>query len=132
MNILAVDDEYFSLELMKSALGEVAAGANLFPCLDVQSALQVAKETRIDVAFLDIHMPEMTGVELARELKGINPKVNKPTVRFLHTWRRKLIVFITTMDHDQHIISFTSSLNNLIVNINVFKRCRTCMNSRRN
>ena len=76
MNILAVDDEYFSLELMKSALGEVAAGANLFPCLDVQSALQVAKETRIDVAFLDIHMPEMTGVELARELKDINPKVN--------------------------------------------------------
>ena len=76
MNILAVDDEYFSLELMKSALGEVAAGANLFPCSDVQNALRVARETRIDVAFLDIHMPEMTGVELARELKALNPKVN--------------------------------------------------------
>ena len=76
MNILAVDDEYFSLELLKSALGEVAAGANLHPCQDVRSALQVARETRIDVAFLDIHMPEMTGVELAVELKNLNPKVN--------------------------------------------------------
>ena len=76
MNILAVDDEYFALELIKSALGEVAAGARLFACQDVRSALQIAAETRIDVAFLDIHMPEMTGVELARELKGLNPKIN--------------------------------------------------------
>lgn len=76
MNILAVDDEYFALELMKSALSEVAPGASLIPCRDVQSALQAARENRIDVAFLDIHMPEMSGVELARRLKSLNPKVN--------------------------------------------------------
>ena len=76
MNILAVDDEYFALELLKSALGEVAAGASLFPCQDVQGALQTAREHRIDVAFLDIHMPEMSGVELARRLKSLHPRVN--------------------------------------------------------
>ena len=76
MNILAVDDEYFALELMKSALSEVAAGANVFPCRDGASALEVARGQRIDVAFLDIHMPEMSGIELARELKMINPKIN--------------------------------------------------------
>ena len=76
MNILAVDDEYFALELMKSALDEVASGANVYPCRDVESALDVARGQRIDVAFLDIHMPGMNGVELARELKLINPKVN--------------------------------------------------------
>ena len=76
MNILAVDDEYFALELMKSALDEVSSGAAVYPCRDVVSALNVAKEKNIDVAFLDIHMPGMSGVELARELKMINPKIN--------------------------------------------------------
>lgn len=76
MNILAVDDEYYALELMKHALEQVAGCAAVYPCRDVKSALQTATENRIDVAFLDIHMPEKNGVELARELKLLNPKVN--------------------------------------------------------
>ena len=76
MNILAVDDEYYALELMKHSLEEVAGGSTVYLCRDVRSALQTATENKIDVAFLDIHMPEMNGVELARELKLLNPKVN--------------------------------------------------------
>ena len=76
MKILVVDDEYFALELIKRALSEVASGATIYPCDSVRSALAVANEQRIDVAFLDIHMPEMSGVELARELKRIHPKIN--------------------------------------------------------
>ncbi len=76
MNILAVDDEYYALELMKHALEEVAGGSTVFLCRDVRSALQTAAQTKIDVAFLDIHMPEKNGVELARELKAIHPKIN--------------------------------------------------------
>ena len=76
MNIIAVDDEYYALELMKHALEEVAGGATVYLCRDVRSALQTASKIKIDVAFLDIHMPEMNGVELARELKRYNPKVN--------------------------------------------------------
>ena len=76
MNILAVDDEYYALELLKHSLEEVASGATVYLCRDVRSALSTAQEQKIDVAFLDIHMPEMSGIELARELKMINPKVN--------------------------------------------------------
>ena len=76
MNILAVDDEYYALELMKHALEEVAGGATVYLCRDVRSALQTATENKIDVAFLDIHMPEMNGIELAGKLKQLNPKVN--------------------------------------------------------
>ena len=76
MNILAVDDEYYALELLKSALKEVASGATVYACRDVHSALQTAREQKIDVAFLDIHMPEKNGVELARELKMLHPKIN--------------------------------------------------------
>ena len=76
MKILAVDDEYYALELLKRTLDEVAPGATVYPCADVHSALKVARETVIDVAFLDIHMPEMNGVELAKALKEIHPKIN--------------------------------------------------------
>ena len=76
MNILAVDDEYFALELIKNALEEVAAGAVVYCCRDAYGAINTAKEQKIDVAFIDIHMPGMSGIELARELKLINPKIN--------------------------------------------------------
>jgi two-component SAPR family response regulator len=76
MNILAIDDEYYALELMRSALEEVAGGSTVYLCRDVRSALDTAAQTKIDVAFLDIHMPEKNGIELALELKKLNPKVN--------------------------------------------------------
>ncbi len=76
MKILAVDDEYFALELMKRALEEVAVGATVYLCRDARSALDVARANTIDVAFCDIHMPELSGIELAHELKKLNPKVN--------------------------------------------------------
>ena len=76
MNILAVDDEYYALELMKRALEEVAKGATLYLCRDAQNALTVAHTYKIDVAFLDIHMPEKNGIELALALKKIHPRIN--------------------------------------------------------
>ena len=76
MNILAVDDEYFALELIRHSLEEVAGDSTVYLCRDVRSALQTATENKIDVAFLDIHMPEKSGIELALDLKKLNPKVN--------------------------------------------------------
>lgn len=76
MNILALDDEYYALELMKRALEEVAGDSTVYLCSDVRSAIDTAAKTRIDVAFLDIHIPEKSGVELAKELKLYNPKIN--------------------------------------------------------
>ena len=76
MNIMAVDDEYFALELMKSALKEAACNSTVYLCSDPGSALATAKKLKIDVAFLDIHMPGMSGIELALELKKLNPKIN--------------------------------------------------------
>lgn len=76
MNILAVDDEYFALELIKHALETVAGNSTLYFSRDVKSAIEIATQNKIDVAFLDIHMPEKNGIELARELKLINPKIN--------------------------------------------------------
>ena len=74
MNILVVDDEYFALELMKSALEAVAGRSTIYLCNDVDGAIKTARAEKIDVAFLDIHMPGKDGIELARELKILHPK----------------------------------------------------------
>ena len=76
MNILAVDDEFHALKMTEQAIIEAVSGAMLYLCSDPISAIDTAKKIQIDVAFLDIHMPEMTGVELAKRLKDINPKIN--------------------------------------------------------
>ena len=84
MNILAVDDEYYALKLLEKSIVEAVSGATIYVCNDVYSALETAKKFRIDVAFLDIHMPGMNGIELACELKKTNSKIN--------------IVFVTGFD----------------------------------
>ncbi len=76
MNILAVDDEYLALKMIESAIKETVTGATLYLCEDPRDALERARNTKIDVAFLDIHMSRMTGIELAKALKDINPKIN--------------------------------------------------------
>lgn len=85
MNILAVDDEYSALKLLEKSIVEAIRDATLYVCNDVLSALETAKKYLIDVAFLDIHMPGMTGIQLALELKKTNPKIN--------------IIFVTGFDN---------------------------------
>lgn len=76
MNILAVDDEHLQLRLLESAIREAVPNAKLYLCDEPTPALQTAKSVSIDVAFLDIHMAGMTGIELAHALKELNPKIN--------------------------------------------------------
>lgn len=76
MKILAVDDEYYALKMIEQAISEAVSGATLYLCATPQSAIETAEKEQIDVAFLDIHMPQMTGVELAKKLKDINPQIN--------------------------------------------------------
>lgn len=76
MNILAVDDEHLQLRMLETAIKEAVADANLYLCDDPALALQTAKTVQIDVAFLDIHMAGMSGIELAKKLKDFNPHVN--------------------------------------------------------
>jgi two-component system, sensor histidine kinase and response regulator len=42
---------------------------------DGASAIQTAKDTRVDVAILDIKMPNMSGIEVLERLKYVNPAI---------------------------------------------------------
>ena len=76
MNILAIDDEFHALNMLEKAISEAVSDATIYVCQSTDAALQLARKSKIDVAFMDIHMPGMSGIELARELKLINPEVN--------------------------------------------------------
>ena len=60
MNILAVDDEYYALELMKRALEEVAVGATVYLCRDVKSALHTGVAATISEEQMDMVRPNST------------------------------------------------------------------------
>jgi two-component SAPR family response regulator len=76
MNIIAVDDEHLALMDLKATIDESLPDGTL-SCFDTPTtAVEYAKDNRIDVAFLDIEMCEMNGLQLAKRLKDIHGKTN--------------------------------------------------------
>ena len=78
MIILAVDDERIMLKELTTELGHVFPDSEIQgfqdPLQAEQWATELARDGRkIDYAFLDIQMREMSGLELARRLKLLHP-----------------------------------------------------------
>ena len=76
MRIMCVDDEPLMLQMLELAVREAKPDADIETFDEPEDLLEAAKKDGCDVAFLDIHMGGMTGVELAKELKAVNPKMN--------------------------------------------------------
>ena len=76
MHILATDDEQSALNVLTGAIKEAVSIATVHGFRNPMEALEFMKETKCEVAFLDIQMREMSGIVLARKLKEIYPKVN--------------------------------------------------------
>ena len=71
-NILIVDDELGVRESLKMILKDKY---NLFIQSEGEEALDSVRKNRIDVALLDIKMPEMNGIELLKKIKEIDPDI---------------------------------------------------------
>ena len=76
MRILCVDDEPLMLKMLEMAIKEARPNAELTAHSKQSDLLEDARQNGCDIAFLDIHMRGMNGVELAKELKAVNPKMN--------------------------------------------------------
>lgn len=76
MNIIAVDDKKPVLLGVEAAIREAAPNCVMKAFTLPQDALAYARRVQIDVAFLDIDMPGMNGLILAKELKDICGKTN--------------------------------------------------------
>jgi len=76
MLIYAADDERLALNMLRDAIAEAQPEAEIRPFRQAAQLLQAAAETPPDVAFLDVEMPGMTGLTLARRLYEIKEEIN--------------------------------------------------------
>jgi len=76
MKILAIDDSVPALKLLTNSIAEVQPAAEIFAYSKPSELLAFAKENPCDIAFLDIQMWGKNGLEVAKELKEFNPKIN--------------------------------------------------------
>lgn len=76
MRILAVDDEPSALHLLTRSILAVAEQAEVVGFTNPAAALEWAMENICDIAFLDIELGSMNGIELGKRLKERNPKTN--------------------------------------------------------
>ena len=77
MKFLLVDDEPLQLKKLIGEVNEAAPNNEVFSFNNPLKALELVQANQdIDVAFLDIEMPEISGVELAKKLKEIKPTIN--------------------------------------------------------
>ncbi len=74
MRCLIIDDEPLARELLESYLGRIAELKLIKSCGNALEAFSLLQEKSIDLIFLDIEMPQVTGIELLRSLKD-KPRV---------------------------------------------------------
>ena len=75
-NVILVDDRKLILQGALPVLEETMPYATVTGFTDANEAVEYAKTSRIALAFLDIELREMTGLELCRALLDINPRTN--------------------------------------------------------
>lgn len=71
---LIVDDEALALRLMEDYVLKIPQLEIVGKCSNALSALQILNSRQIDILFLDIQMPDLTGIELIKIVK------NKPAI----------------------------------------------------
>lgn len=73
-NCLIIDDEPLARDLIRSHIEKLENFEIVAECGDAMKAMQELREKQVDLMFLDIQMPQITGIEFLRTLKK-PPKV---------------------------------------------------------
>ncbi|MCL2443281.1 MAG: response regulator [Treponema sp.] len=76
MKILTIDDSERALKLLTNSIAEAQPAAQVFAFSKPSELLEFAKLNPCDIAFLDIQMWGKNGLEVAKELKELNSKIN--------------------------------------------------------
>lgn len=74
INCVAIDDEPLALDLIEDFVARIPFLNMVQTCHSAVEAIKVLHENKVDLIFLDIQMPEITGVQLLKSLNK-RPKV---------------------------------------------------------
>ena len=88
-SILVVDDNLDNTEILARRLSR--KGMDVMPCDSGHAALMILKEKRFDVIVLDLHMPDLSGLECIDAIKKDAQNSKVP-----------IIVFTASIDDEQH------------------------------
>jgi two-component system LytT family response regulator len=87
VRVVIADDEPRARQFLERLLGEIEGVTVVGMARDGAEALSLIAKLQPEVAFLDIQMPELTGLEVARHLKG----EDAPVVVFVTAYDRHAI-----------------------------------------
>ena len=73
MNCIAVDDEPLALDVIEDYIKKVDFLNLVKKCNKATEAIDFLQTETIDLMFLDIQMPGITGVQLAKSIKNLPP-----------------------------------------------------------
>ncbi len=76
MKILLVDDENLQLIRLENTVKKIMPDAECFSYTNPKKAYEETENEKLDIAFLDIEMPLIGGINLAKKLKKNNPLIN--------------------------------------------------------
>lgn len=77
MNCIIVDDDFISVSALKHCISKVPFLNLVASCSNATEALEIVSKEMPDLIFLDIEMPEVTGLDFMRSL------ANKPKIIFV-------------------------------------------------
>jgi two-component system LytT family response regulator len=82
INCIAVDDEPLALKLLQDNISKVPFLKLVSACNDAFEAMKALQENKIDLVFIDIQMPGLTGLQFIGSLE------NKPLVIFITAYKQ--------------------------------------------
>lgn len=75
MNCLVVDDNIIALTVLKKLISMAPDLTIVGECFDAVEAYQLLQQTEVELVFLDIEMPGMSGIELVKSMGEKRPMV---------------------------------------------------------
>lgn len=69
INCIAIDDSPLALELLECYIQKISYLHLIKKCVSGKEAIKILHKEKIDLIFLDIHMPDLMGLDLLKSLK---------------------------------------------------------------
>jgi len=82
LKCIAIDDEPLALELIRSYVNRLPEVQLIYTFEDAISGAEFLANAEVDLLFLDINMPDISGIDLAKALK------NKPMIIFTTAYKQ--------------------------------------------